>query len=1155
MFVKTLFLKNFKSFKSARVEFEPGFNCIVGPNGSGKSNIVDAILFAVGENSMKSLRAKRISDLIFTNAKVGEVELELGGEEKHGVSRAVRNDGKTKYRLDGKRTKRYVIEDFLSQNALSKAHVIQQGSVQRIVEMNGKERRALVDEIANVSEYEGKKAEAFRELERAEEKLREARAVLSERRGYLEELEKEKEDAQKYLGLQEALKRAKATLISIDLVALEKEFEVGINNLVDLQSKLDIVRNSIDEVVRQIDSLVQEKNLVNQEIMLRSEGKQAQLQKEISELENAIELARALIAERKENIKKASSRDNELRSSVQRALDELKGVNARVSEQSGELQAMQKRLHDEETALQKLESASSAFSKDFFSAKEEVEKTNSEMQACRDSLSELQVKGKTLEETIALKERELQRLSQGDKRSDFAEVKKAVAEQLTVLRKEFKEHEVSAQKLFDRERDLNEKLPVLEDLILNAREKSVEISSRLRHLDAEPSKTMELLAELREREKGIHGTLEELCNYDSQYSVPIQVALGNRLSFVVVDSSVVAGKVIEELKARKAGRMSFIPLDKIRAPELNEEERKLSESGSCVSPIIELLKFDRKFEKAFKFACSNTLLMASFKDAEKSVGRARMVTAQGELFEPHGLITGGSLAQRINVFRERKELEEWEKKHESARVGKESVLGELRSIREELHEARRKKAEVELRQKSLELELQHAVEQERREDEAFKNVSGARKELSDEISKMRSELDLAGSERSSLVRKLSDINLRHLAAKEKIDFEKEKNLGIAVKEREKRVGELKVAISEVQSQLTSLEAQKQLFEREANGLQKDLDSLVSEVKAAENTIKECDSGIKEKSSVLREKLEEQKRISSAFSELAEKREALEAKIESLGNKKGKLEFEREKLDKEMGEQSVRKAVAEARLADLRASFSEFVGVELLEEKNKAVLGQKVQELEVQITGIGSVNLRAIELFEQRQKEFEEQKSTVENLATEKQAVIALINEIEGKKIATFMEAFNAVNDYFKSLFSKVFKGVGELVLENYENPFEGGLTIKAQLENKEVKYLELMSGGEKSLIALMFIFSLQLFSPASAYVLDEADAALDAENSRKLADLIKQLSGKSQFIVVSHNQGVYREANCLVGVSMTKQGSQLVEVKLDEKASVTGTRG
>jgi chromosome segregation protein len=151
-----------------------------------------------------------------------------------------------------------------------------------------------------------------------------------------------------------------------------------------------------------------------------------------------------------------------------------------------------------------------------------------------------------------------------------------------------------------------------------------------------------------------------------------------------------------------------------------------------------------------------------------------------------------------------------------------------------------------------------------------------------------------------------------------------------------------------------------------------------------------------------------------------------------------------------------------------------------------------------------------------------------------------------------MNAFNFVNDNFFKLFSQIFHGNGRLILENAENPFEGGLTIEVALDNKEVKYLELMSGGEKSLVALIFLFALQAYNPSSVYILDEADSALDQENSRKLALLVSELSKKSQFLLISHNQAVYKSAQCLVGITMTKEGSKVVEVKLHEKEETGG---
>ena len=259
-------------------------------------------------------------------------------------------------------------------------------------------------------------------------------------------------------------------------------------------------------------------------------------------------------------------------------------------------------------------------------------------------------------------------------------------------------------------------------------------------------------------------------------------------------------------------------------------------------------------------------------------------------------------------------------------------------------------------------------------------------------------------------------------------------------------------------------------------------------------------------------------------------------------------FEKElKITPKQSENQVRLIATETRLQELKAQFMAFEGIDLLGSKDKAELVIKSRELEAEITALGAINMRSIEIFEERAKEYSQHKERLSQLETEREAVIALITEIEGKKKGTFMQSFDLVNSNFQKIFQQIFPGEGSLVLENPDNPFEGGLTMQVKLENKDVKYLELMSGGEKSLLALIFIFALQGVNPSSVYILDEADAALDEENSRKLAMLLKALSKDTQFIVVTHNEAVYRDADCLVGVAMAgREGSRLVEVKLSQ---------
>lgn len=1150
MHLSAIHLRNFKSFPNATLKLDAGFNSIVGPNGSGKSNVIDSLLFAFGESSLKSMRVKKTSDLIFGNNKIAEVTITLAEKStSHTIGRAVKRDGKTKYAIDGKRAKKYAVEEFLSQNAVSLANVIKQGEVQRVVEVNSKERRLLIDIAANVSEYESKKREAMGELDTVEAKLREAATVLAEREGYLKELQQERENALKLKSLREEIDSLKATVLHIDVSIKEKEFESAINAHLDGENKLAAVNAAIRGKEAEILQINADKDEINKQISARSSGAGETLQREIDSLSNSMENAKKLIEEKKAEVQELSQKLNEKKLEKQRADDEVKGAAGQKSSSEKELAATQKILSEKKGEYEKLLAASSNFSQQFHDARSFIDKASDEMLRCKEKLTELQSSVSTNEEIVRLKEKELERLHYGDF-TDFAQNIKAIEAERKKAEGELLNAQKELDALFGRERKLNERIPVLEDLILLAKEKSVEISSRLRAAsDAPTSRSLEAVLALKEKFSGIYGTVEDLVTYSNKFAIPIQVAFGSRSSFVVVDSVKTASRAIDVLKERKLGRVSFIPLDKIHGQNISADDRVLAEKKGSLGFVIERVSFEEKYRKAIEYVCGNTIIMPDIKGSETLVGKIRFATMDGELAEGSGLVSGGTFNAKFNLAAERKSLDEWEEKLEGSKAEKDKVFEELQKLRDEMSASRQRKAQAELSLKTLEIQLQHLNKQQQAEEAKKDDATGAAKQLKKEAEALRTKISADDEERRQLIRQLSELNTRLLEAKQKIDVEKEAAFGTQLKERERAISELKVQCAEHENALKAINTQLSVYERQSTSLAKELEEVSEKEKSCRSAIAGADKAIKEGREALKEKTEQQKKINSAFSELINKREKLDAMVQKVANEKGKLEFERDRVQKNLNDSNVRRAVLETQLKDLKARFDEFKEAKVLvskREEDKPELMARIKIIDADISKLGDVNLRAIELYDQRAKEFEEQRTKAEQLANEKQAVIGIINEIESKKIQTFMNTFNQINENFKKIFSKIFHGDGHLYLENPEKPFEGGLTIAVKLDNKEVKYLELMSGGEKSLIALIFIFALQSINPSSIYILDEPDAALDAENSRKLAELITALSKDTQFIVVSHNQMVYKNAKTLVGVAMAKGESKFVEVKLNE---------
>ncbi|MFA4946315.1 MAG: AAA family ATPase [Candidatus Micrarchaeia archaeon] len=1159
MFIDKVVLKNFKSFKNATVTFTPGVDCVIGPNGSGKSNITDALQFAFGDSRLKQLRAKKVGDLISHGSNVAEVTVEFDDNgKKRSVTRKIRADGKMQYRLDDKRVNKYVIDEFLAEKRISLNNFIKQGEVQRIVEMHPKERRELIDVIANVSEYEEKKKEAFAELGRVDQKIGEANVSLHEKEGYLRELKDEKEKAEKWRDTDAALKRVKATLAEIAHADLSREFEALVEKLFAGETAANAAEHKIRELEARITAKNAEKEQASAELNKRAlEGG---IEAEINALNNAINANKQLIDNKKTEEARLERRKDDERLAMQRAQDELGGAKRRSEELADEAKSLAEIVGKEERELKALLGQADAFSKGFQEARRKASECETEMGRTKDALQKLQGESAILVERKALKERELERLRQGTPEEDYARKESELEAERKQAEREHREKENSQRALFESERKLNEGLPKIEGELLEIREKIVEKESRLKMAGERAGEDTAAARSVKENVKGVHGILQELISYDDEHSLPVTIALGSRLNYLVVDSVKTAGQAVEYLKKNRLGRLSFIPLNKIESRKPSAEDKEHAKAPGAVGFLLDLLEYDSSIARAVEYACGNTLVMKDFASAEPLVRKLRLVTMQGELAEASGLVTGGSAKRTVNVYAEQATLEKLRARLDAAKAEREGVYAELSRVRDALAEARREKSRAELNLKTLELELGQSRKSEAEWTSRNANAKSAANELKKEIKECAEGAAGKDEEKSALIKRLSQLNIDYLSAKEKIDLETESRLGGLARERERKLGELKTAENKARAELEAAEAKSGYAQREFDSAKKRFAEAEGALGECRDAVNKADDEIRAAKGTLAEKQKRYREFSKEFGELMETRNRLEKEIGALANEKGGSQFSLEGLRRESTDLEVQKAHVDERLVEAKARLAEYEGVEPLREKlakkHEPELSLARKKLEETLAGLGNPNLSAIEKYGQRFRELEEQKQRVTQLGVEKDAVISIINEIEGRKKETFMATFNHINKSFENIFGEIFTGHGSLYLENPDAPFEGGLTIQVELDNKEIRYLELMSGGEKALIALLFLFAVQSANPSSVYVLDESDAALDQENSRKLALLLKALSKNGQFIVVTHNDTVYKNADCLVGVAMQgKQGSRIVEVNVADLKSVGAAHG
>jgi len=1108
LYIKALTLDHFKSFKHANLLFSKGFTAIVGPNGSGKSNICDALLFCLGENSLHRLRANRLEDLITNQGKKGSlskafVKIELAGDESIEITRIVRSDGKSAYRVNGKHMTRQEVIELLGSHRMfaDERNTIAQGEIGRITELNAKERRELIDAVAGIKEFEDKKEEANKELDKVNIKIGEAQGIFQERFNFLKELEKEKETAEAYISLTKRLKQLNYSIILVrasaikaakeayekELASLALQKQEAEKQNVKLQEELTKVNAEKQEITNRIEETsksMAETNAKLQEIAAKIASDDTQISNYANSIAN-YEKELEELAKEKDELDRAINENIERIEKENEELEKLeKGIKAESVASPNEIKELSDKVAEREKELQEMEKGSDK-------AKEELARLNAQREMLKKAIEE----------------------ANGELASVKAE-KEAEENEKRALESKNKEERARFEELTKRMKEVSTRL---NDLY------SIQIQLKEQRAMAEPKENAikEKIASNFSENDGYYGTIGDLCTYDMQYANAVEASAGNRLNYFVVDSIETANKIIEFLRRNSIGRATFIPLKDIRG-------QKETRIPGLVS-IIEKISFDKKFENAFEFVFGNTYLVESIEKAKSSgIGAARYVTLEGDLVEPSGLVSGGYRQARPSAALLDKQLQQ-------VNTEIQQLLEEQKNIDNELFDIRKELASADAESHLHEQNLAKIEAQERALSEKIEEISSQFSELSKLQSQAEESLKAYSEKRENLEKELQEIRARLQAEYEKASASASGEEAEAEKRVKQEIEGRKIRIAELRKENEMREERKRKAELEIKEIQS---KMAKDSELLEKIKKEKEQLMEE-----REKIEEGiKNGDSAARELYTRLNELDGLAVKLSGESGELTTKIKELDSRISDIQVKNGQLEVRLSDLNAELAAYEnGIEPIEgdpdqmEKEAEVINSKIRDL-------GVVNLKAPEIYEEKKKEVEEVKNKLDVLEGERQAVINLIEEIDKKKLDTFITTFNEVNKNFSKMYNYIFPGSAQLVLEDPQNPFNGGLEIR--ITGTNTGRLASLSGGEKALVSLMLIFAIHMYKPSGIYIFDEIDASLDKENSKKLSQLIKQLSQNSQFIVVSHNDSLILNADAAIGVVKSNGESKAVGIEI-----------
>ena len=650
--------------------------------------------------------------------------------------------------------------------------------------------------------------------------------------------------------------------------------------------------------------------------------------------------------------------------------------------------------------------------------------------------------------------------------------------------------------------------------------------------------------------EGVHAPLMQLGTVDEEYSLALDVAFGGRLAHIVVDDPHAAYIAMELLNSSKSGRATFIPLNKIKkAPT----KLQLPKNRGVIDFAINLVDFEDIYLDAFFYAVGDTLIVEDAESAEPLMGKYRMVTLDGKLYEKSSAITGGYVKKSMFGFgqsddkeleRAKSKLDDLQKKYDQACIKRKDLEDKLDKIRVSYSNSSTEysKAKIELSnmtsqfensQNLLETKRTFISENEPKIDKLnaeLDKIELKRVELADEIQKSQDKL----AELDSL---LNDKDLKDL---------KEKTQGI-----EDEIRHLNTNLMNVNSEIQSFENTIKFNEQLITSKQDDIKNTLKNNVSLEKDQETCKAEIiqlEEQLNILSDKIAV---IDEKIGELVKQKDEIHNSLVELQTNSAVKASEIDRINEQIESFKARRRELEPQLKEASEVLTNSgVDVEKLEPVQISIdeLNAKIQRLDKRMQELGDVNMRAIVSYEEKAARKEELDTQINTLSTERQSILDKMNGFEQQKKEAFMTTFTAINENFKDIYHQLSEGEGRLILENEKDPLSAGMTIEAKPRDKTSNNkLGALSGGEKALTALALVFSIQKYLPAPFYALDEVDASLDTMNVERIADMVKKQSADTQFIVVSHRRPMIEAASRTIGVTQKEKGkTKVTGVKLRE---------
>ncbi|MDH7477876.1 MAG: chromosome segregation protein SMC [Candidatus Bathyarchaeota archaeon] len=1182
-YIKKIELKGFKSFgpQTVKVVLDKGFTAITGPNGSGKTNIVDATLFALGELSTRRLRAENAAKLIFhgsekaglERAKMAKVIIQFDNSDGRmpvdtttvTISREVYRNGQSVYRLNGRRISRAHILEILSMAGLSSTsqNIILQGTITRLTDISPIERRKIIEDLVGIAQYDAEKAEAEEKLRAADISISTAMGRIDEVQKRVDDLERERNQLLRYNFLQEEIKKFETVKLSHDMAQIQKKVK-------EISSQAGNVRSRVEKL-RELREKYRSKR---REI----EGEWRKLSSEIVE-EGGSQVLKVQI-----RIGELKSKLTELTTKITSGKTTLEGLKRIRENTLQQYESIRKEIRENRLKIKKLRSEHEEISNQITAKQAEHDALAAETAQLWENLGENSRRIREIEQqlsnnnkklaylrtdqvrhqtAIKIRTRRLRDLKDRKERftSTLSELEKSLAE-LEKVQKEQKTQLKNLERMLERriaqkeaiEREIAEAGKIAD----SARTAVVEFATQreIAETIASEEKALRSIEELGELGviPGVYGRLRKLIKIDKAYQQAIEAAAAGWLDAIVVKDFDSAFTCTETLRRMKLGRIKIIPLQGTLTPKTIKVPEKEGINGAASY----FIKCERHYEPAINFVFGDTLIVSDDKTAfALSSEGYRAVTVNGDLYEAGGAalesgyyrapidfstiipseVAIKSLDEAVNALQQ----------HLSRRTS------DIASFEEEIDKTRVEIARLSEAITTLDREIARVKRSVKRTRGNVRRVDRYISKFEKEIEDEKAQMWLNKAERSSIQKELRKFQDELTSLRRKTDPSHIQELEVKREKLSEEIIILRQKLGSLQTEISTLQSQfdnvlRVGYKNAKIELAKVDQQLRRVEKEVADALQERESLKQELSELEKSRIELSKTVFSA----REEAKKFTAQIDDIDKELRKLDSEYEQADRLLNQLQLNIQTSLLQLEQYRNELRQLGYEQPLEVTPKQVeeaeLSMRMMKFELE--RIGAVNQLALSHYTEQISRYKELSLRLNELEKEKQAIVQFMDEIEKKKRKVFMEAFEKINANLQKYFSKLTGGGNAtLKLENPDEPFSGGIDMLVQFPHKPSIVVSGASGGERSVAAVAFLFTLKEITPTSFYILDEIDAHLDAFHVSKLADLLLEESEKTQFIVITLKPEMVNKAQKVYGVYERNGVSNVISAKFLEVPS------